>query len=87
MAMQENELGLRLRRALTARTGVPTIPQLFVGGAFVGGAVDAFEAYSTGALQARLSAIGVPFKVKAEVSPSELLPKWLHPRAEAAPAG
>jgi cysteine synthase A len=81
MALQPGDLGLRLRRALTARTRVATIPQVFVGGAFVGGCTDVFEAFSQGRLQPRLAAAGVPFQPQPGLSPQELLPQWLHPRA------
>jgi cysteine synthase A len=86
VVLQEDEMGLRLRRALTRRTGVSTIPQVFIGGAFVGGCVDVFDAYALGALQSRLDAAGADFDREAQVTPQELLPKWLHPRAQLAPA-
>ena len=81
MAMQQDDLGLRLRRALTRQTGVPTIPQIFIDGVFVGGCTDVFDAYSQGTLQAQLAAAGVSFTPQPQLTPQDLLPKWLHPRA------
>jgi cysteine synthase A len=81
MALQQDDLGLRLRRALTRQTGIATIPQIFVGGALVGGCTDLFDAYAEGRLQAQLAAAGVWFKPQAGLTPQDLLPQWLHPRA------
>jgi cysteine synthase A len=84
VAYQPDEIGFRMRRALTAQTGMPTIPQLFVGGEFVGGASETFDSYRGGSLQARLKAAGVPWQDKAGFDPYEMLPKWLHPKPKAA---
>jgi len=83
MALQKGEMGLRMRRALTRTTGVATIPQVFVGGAFIGGCTDVFEAYEKGQLRAQLAAAGVLVHPSKDVVPSDLLPKWIHPRAMA----
>jgi cysteine synthase A len=80
VALQPGDMGLRLRRALTNHTGVPTIPQVFVDGAFVGGCTDVFDAYAQGRLQGLLAAAGVEFKSGADVAPHDMLPKWVHPR-------
>ena len=77
VAMQPGERGLRLRRALTARTGVATVPQLFIGGRFVGGSVDAVAAYRSGALRRELAAVGLDIQPPPEFSPEDLLPGWL----------
>jgi cysteine synthase len=81
MALQDGDMGLRLRRALTRRTGMPTIPQIFVGGTFVGGCTDVFDAHASGDLQARLLAAGVSHRSNAVPDAYEMLPKWIHPRA------
>ncbi|CAN7437048.1 pyridoxal-phosphate dependent enzyme [Phenylobacterium sp. LjRoot225] len=83
LALQADELGLRMRRALTGRTGSPTIPQVFVGGKFVGGCTDVFDAYMQGRLQVLLNASGIFLRQDARLAPEELLPAWLHPRAPA----
>lgn len=83
------ELGLRLRRALTARTGVATIPQLFVGGRFVGGCMDAMAACRSGELQRSLAAAGVAVETPPGLAPEDFLPRWLSaaqkPKAEPKP--
>jgi cysteine synthase len=76
-ALQANDLGLRLRRALTARTGVPTIPQLFIGGKHVGGCTDAFTGFKSGALQRDLAEAGVAMKAPEGLVPESFLPGWL----------
>ena len=46
-----------------------------------GGCADVFDAYSQGTLQAQLAAAGVSFTPQPQLTPQDLLPKWLHPRA------
>jgi cysteine synthase A len=77
VAYQENDWGGRVRRAVGARVGAPTIPQLFIGGELVGGNAEVFEAARKGALQRRLHGAGVPFNDDADVDYASLLPKWL----------
>jgi cysteine synthase A len=83
VAMQEGQLGTRLRPVLRRRTGAPTIPQIWIGGAHVGGAIDLFDAFRQGHAQRMLAAAGVAFDAGAEIDPYEFLPRWLHPRAAA----
>jgi cysteine synthase A len=86
--LQAGELGLRLRRALAARTQVTTIPQLFIAGRFVGGCMDAFAAYRSGALKRDLEAAGVTWAPPAGLVPESFLPAWLtnKPKLEEADA-
>ena len=81
---QRDDLGGRIRHALRARTGATTIPQIFIGGVYIGGCTDVFDAVQTGDLQKRLSAAGASFDASARFEPSALLPKWLS--ASARPA-
>ena len=74
--LQQDGRGAAIRAAVTARTGSPTIPQLFVGGRYLGGARDVFAAFETGRLQALLAEHGVPFDASAQFDPRELLPSW-----------
>ena len=83
VAMQKDELGTRLRPVLKARTGSPTIPQIWIGGHHVGGATDVFEAMRDGRLQRLLEQAGVAFDRTADVDPAQFLPRWLHPRQAA----
>lgn len=78
--LQEGDWGGRIRRALTALTGMETIPQIFVGGELVGGCTETFDHWRSGRLQSLLTAHGMQFNGK-EIDPYQLLPAWLHPRA------
>lgn len=77
VAMQKDDWGGRVRRAVGARAGGPTIPQVFIGGELVGGNSEMFDAVKSGALQAKLRAAGVAFDADAKVDYDALLPKWL----------
>jgi cysteine synthase len=76
--------GGKVRNALTARTGMATIPQIFVGGELVGGCSEIFEANRSGALKRLLKLNGVQFDETRSVEAEHLLPNWLHPRQPAA---
>ena len=80
VAYQENDWGGRIRRALRARTACPTIPQVFVGGRFIGGCTEVFDAWRSGELQASLRDKGASFDASVEIDPYSLLPVWLQPR-------
>ncbi|AXY43010.1 pyridoxal-phosphate dependent enzyme [Halomonas sp. JS92-SW72] len=84
VACQAGNLCGRVRPVLAARTGAATIPQIFVGGRLVGGCSELFEAWRDGTLRDRLAACGLRVDPEAAFDPDELLPRWLHPRAETA---
>jgi cysteine synthase A len=69
------------RAALHAHTGQLTIPQVFVAGQWLGGCVDALDAWRDGRLQRQLQALGVAFDAAAVPDPQALLPAWLQPRS------
>lgn len=77
---QREDRGGAIRAALTARTGVATIPQIFVGGEFIGGCTDLFEAWRAGRLQALLERHGIAYERELRLDPYSFLPGWLHPR-------
>ncbi len=77
---QKNNRGGQIRAALTARTSIATIPQVFVGGQFVGGCTDVFDAYKEGRLQLLLEKSQVTYDRELKVDPYSFLPTWLHPR-------
>ena len=79
-AYREGGLGRQIRLALTEKTGVATIPQVFVGGEFVGGCTDVVAAYQYGELQALLDACGADYKKGFDLDFTKFLPGWLHPR-------
>ncbi|MGH8173691.1 MAG: glutaredoxin domain-containing protein [Rhodanobacteraceae bacterium] len=77
---QQDDRGGKVRAALAARTSVATIPQVFVGGEFIGGATDVLEAYKQGRLQALLQKYEIGYDRDTQVDPYSYLPTWLHPR-------
>lgn len=79
-AYQKDDRGNHIRAALRARTGLVTILQVFVGGEFVGGCNEVFDAFTSGRLQALLKANGVRFDDTVAIDPATLLPGWVHKR-------
>jgi cysteine synthase A len=77
VAYQKDDWGGRVRRAVGARVGGPTIPQVFIGGELIGGTAEVFDAARSGELHRRLAAAGVKFDADAKVDYASLLPKWL----------
>jgi cysteine synthase len=79
-ALQERDMGSKIRAVLKQRTGSPTIPQIYIGGNLVGGCTDLFDAMQEGRVWQLLEDAGVEHDRGAQVDPYALLPKWLHPR-------
>src|SRR5262249_51257384 len=77
---QQNNRGGQIRAALSARTSFTTIPQIFVGGEFLGGCTDVFDAYKQGRFQSLLEKSNVAYDRNLKVDPYSFLPTWLHPR-------
>ena len=77
---QKDDRGGKIRAALSARTSMTTIPQVFVGGEFVGGCSEVFDAYKAGRLQELLIRHAVSYDRNVRVDPYSFLPSWLHPR-------
>jgi len=77
---QEDDRGGKIRAALAARTSMSTIPQVFVGGEFVGGCTEVFDAYKEGRLQELLANSKVEYDRSVDIDPYSCLPTWLHPR-------
>jgi cysteine synthase A len=77
---QRDNRGGKIRAALTARTAMATIPQVFIGGQFVGGCTDVFDAYKSGRLQQLLDGARVSYERSLKLDPYSFLPSWLHPR-------
>jgi cysteine synthase A len=76
---QQGDRGGALRAALRERTGWNTLPQIFIGGEFVGGCSDIFDEGISGRLQQRLLGQGIALP-EAIRDPYGFLPKWLLPR-------
>ena len=79
-AYQRDDRGGQIRAVLRARTGSKTIPQVFVGGEFIGGCTETLDMFKGGRLQRLLSQHGVSFDESVHINPYTLLPTWLHPR-------
>ena len=73
---QVDDLGAKVRAALVERTGMPTIPQIFVGRTLIGGAMETFDAFAQGRLQALLTSANVSFEDKVGDKLYSLLPGW-----------
>ncbi len=80
VALQEGNMGGRVRAAVSAQTGVRTIPQIFVGGSFIGGCTETFDAYKNGELQKLLDESGAAYDKKAQLDPYGFFPAWLQSR-------
>jgi cysteine synthase A len=77
VAYQADNRGGAIRSALTARTNVETIPQVFVNGVLIGGATETLTAWKRGELQHRLAAAHVTYDETSAVDPYSFLPSWL----------
>ena len=80
VAFQENDRGGKILAVLNKKNDWPTIPQIYVGGEFVGGATDLFDVGKAGELQPKLAARNIPYNEVINRDPYSFLPDWLHPR-------
>jgi len=80
VAYQDGGRGLAIRAALTAKTSIPTIPQVFIGGKLIGGSSDVVAAWKAGQLQPLLDKAGVVYRPVDGFDVATLMPNWVHPR-------
>ena len=80
VAYQDNDRGGKILAVLNQKNDWPTIPQIYVGGEFVGGATDLFDVGKAGELQPKLAARNIPYNETINRDPYSFLPTWLHPR-------
>jgi cysteine synthase A len=78
---QQDDWGGEIRAALLEKTSSGTVPQIFVGGEYVGGCTETLDAFGEGSFQQRLSRHGVAFEHELKMDPYKFFPAWLHPRA------
>jgi cysteine synthase A len=78
---QRDERGAKIRAAVSARTSCATIPQIFIGGEFVGGAVDVLKGWTEGRIQTLLERHQVSYDRSVDVDAMSFLPGWLHARS------
>jgi cysteine synthase len=83
VAYQGDDLGGKIRAVVADRTGLKTMPQIFIGGQHIGGCTDLFDCWRNGTLQKRLDELGLHYDREAKIDPYTLLPKWLQPRKSA----
>ena len=80
VAYQDNNWGGRIRSVLKVITDCSTIPQIFVGGQYIGGCKELFDEFKSGELQRMLEQNGVACNSTGQFDPYTLLPAWLQPR-------
>jgi cysteine synthase A len=80
VAYQEDDKGGKIRAALRERSGSKTIPQIFVGGQYIGGATELFDSKKGGELAELLEKNSVAYNKEVDVDPYTFLPGWLHQR-------
>ncbi len=80
VAYQENDRGGKILEVLKERNDWATIPQIYVGDKFVGGATDLFDIGKAGDLEALLDSRKIPYNDTIKRDPYSFLPDWLHPR-------
>jgi glutaredoxin len=80
VAMQANGLGGDIRTALRVRTGQGTIPQIFIGGTHVGGAMDLLACHDRNELEPLLREVDIKLTDGLNLVGLNYLPKWLAAR-------
>ncbi len=67
--------GAEVRTVISSMTGCNTIPQIFIGGTFVGGAMDIVKGFCDGSLKPKLLDVGLTYK--DDIDPEAYLPNWV----------
>ena len=80
VAYQEDNKGGKIRKAIEQRTGLKTIPQIYVGGKHLGGASETFDAVKDGSFAKMLVENNVSWNQSVDTDPYSFLPGWLHSR-------
>ena len=80
VAFQEDNKGGKIRAALKEETGSKTIPQIFIGGQYIGGATELFDSQKDGELADLLEKSSVAYNKLVDDDPYSFLPAWLHKR-------
>ena len=77
---QVDNKGGKIRKAIEQKTGLKTVPQIYVGGTHIGGATETFDACIDGSLAKLLQEQDVSWNSTIDTEPYSFLPDWLHPR-------
>ncbi len=80
VAYQKDGWGGKIRAVLKDKLGTPTIPQIFVGGTHIGGAMEVMDAFNDGKLQELFNKNGIAFSGAFKDDAYSFLPKWLQKR-------
>ena len=80
VAYQDDNRGGKIREVLADKTACPTIPQIFIGGEFIGGCTELFDGIKEGSVAKALGKSGVEYNRTEQSDPYDFLPTWLHPR-------
>ncbi len=72
--------GIEVRNVVSSMTGCNTIPQIFIGGTFVGGAMDIVKGFHDGSLKPKLLDAGLTYK--DDIDPEAYLPNWVSKSAK-----
>ena len=80
VAYQQGDRGGKILEVLRQRNDWDTIPQIYVGDEFVGGATDIFDYGRAGKLERKLDELQIHYNQSIKRDPYSFLPAWLHPR-------
>jgi cysteine synthase A len=80
VAYQEDNKGGNIRAAILERTGLKTIPQIYISGEHVGGATELFDACKDGSMATLLEKSNVSWNRSVDTDPYSFLPGWLQSR-------
>ena len=80
VAYQDGNKGGNIRKVIEQRTGLKTIPQVYIGGKHVGGASETFDGVKDGSFQKMLEENSVIWNKDVDTEPYSFLPGWLHTR-------
>jgi len=80
VAYQVDNKGGKIRKAIEQKTGLKTVPQIYVGGKHMGGATEVFDAMIDGSFADTLEENNVSWNRSVDAEPYSFLPDWLHPR-------
>jgi cysteine synthase A len=80
VAYQKDDLGGDIRAAILERTGLRTIPQIYIGGTHIGGATELFDAAKDGSMARLLEESNVSWNRSEDTDPYSFLPGWLQTR-------
>ena len=76
----EGDRGKKMRQVLDKQNNWKTLPQIYLGGEFIGGCTDLFDGINDGRFAELMEKHQIPYDKSMKVDPYSLLPGWLHPR-------